>query len=369
MNILILTTRLNLGGIGVYVSSLACGLKRKGHKVIVASSGGVLQNVLNSYGIQHIYVPIDTSSEMGPHVMIAGMKLLRVIRTENIQIVHAQTRVTQVIAHYLEKFSKVAFVTTCHGFFKRRLIRRLLPCWGRRVVAISDAVREHLVNTMKVPKANIDLIYNGVDTSFIKTKYFEQKPGDVRKEFNISGNPIIGITARLSSVKGHMYLLRAMPKIKKVFPDVQLLIVGSGKKKYEKQLHEMCEELNIKKNVIFQPGIQNIYKALSVMDIFALPSVQEGLGLSLLEALSVGLPVVASNVGGIYSVIQHEENGILVSPKDHNALAEAIIKLLEDTKYAKALGKRGVKTIEDKFTLDKMVEKVEKFYESVNNRT
>ncbi|MCK4827898.1 glycosyltransferase, partial [bacterium] len=117
MNILLITTRLNLGGIGVYASSLARGLKKKGHKVIVASSGGELENVLSNSGIKHIYLPIDTSSEVGPHIMMAVMRLLKVIRKENIQIVHGQTRVSQVIGHYLEKFSKAVFVTTCHGFF------------------------------------------------------------------------------------------------------------------------------------------------------------------------------------------------------------------------------------------------------------
>lgn len=362
MNILLITTRLNLGGIGVYVTSLARGLRKKGHKVIVVSSGGKLENVLTSSNIEHIYLPIDTSSEAGPHIMMAVMKLLRVIRKEDIQIVHAQTRVSQVIGYYLEKFSKAIFVTTCHGFFKRRLIRRLLPCWGRRTVAISDAVREHLVNKMKVPKAKIELLYNGIDINLVKKEYSKQDLDKIRKEFNLASDLVVGITARLSSVKGHIYLLRAISRIKEVFPDVQLLIVGSGKSRYETKLHRMCKKLNIDRNVIFQPGMQDVYKALSVMDVFVLPSVQEGLGLSLLEALSAGLPVVASNVGGIYSVIRDEENGLLVPPKDDKALAEAIIRLLKNKDYAKALGQKGIQVIREQFTLDKMIERMEEFY-------
>ena len=173
---------------------------------------------------------------------------------------------------------------------------------------------------------------------------------------------MVGITARLSSVKGHIYLLRAISRIKAIYPDIQLFVVGSGRARYEKKLHHMCKKLNIERNVVFQPGMRNVYRALSVMDVFVLPSVQEGLGLSLLEALAMGLPVVASNVGGVYSVIQHEENGILVPPKDDKALAEAIARLLKNRDYAKALGERGKQTIEDKFTLDKMIDKVEKFY-------
>ncbi|MFH0731368.1 MAG: glycosyltransferase family 4 protein [Candidatus Omnitrophota bacterium] len=362
MNILIITTRLNLGGIGVYVVSLARGLKQKGHKVIVASSGGDLKEVLTSCGIEHIDVPIDTSSEVGPHVMIAGMKLLKVIKNEKIDIVHAQTRVSQVIAHYLHKFSKVTVVTTCHGFFKSRLIRMFLPCWGSRVIAISDAVKEHLVIAMKVPEKNIELIYNGIDTSFLGQKYSESEHKKIKEQFNLTSDFVIGITARLSSVKGHVYLLRAMSRIKNVFPKAQLLIVGSGSKKYERSLHDICNKLNIENSVIFYPAIQNIYKALSVMDVFVLPSIQEGLGLSMIEAMAVGIPVVASNVGGVSSVIEHEKNGILVAPKDDSVLAEAILRLLNDKEFARKLGEEGKKTVQDKFTLNRMVEKTERFY-------
>ncbi|MBN1405773.1 MAG: glycosyltransferase family 4 protein [Candidatus Omnitrophica bacterium] len=362
MNILLLTTRLNLGGIGVYVATLACALKKRGHKVIVASSGGELEDILKSKGIEHVHISINTSSEIGPHVMIAAMKLLKIIRKENIQLIHAQTRVAQVIAQYLEKFSKVTFVTTCHGFFKRRFIRILLPCWGRRVIAISDAVREHLVNTMKVSKENIELVYNGIDASVAQRHYSKEEITAFKKEFNLKADKVIGITARMSSVKGHIYLLMAMPKIKQAFPDIQLFMVGSGDKKYEDKLKTMCARLKIEESVIFHPSIRDIHKALVVMDIFVLPSVQEGLGLSILEALAGGLAVVASNVGGIYSVIKHEENGILVPPKDHAALADAVIRLLKDEALAKAMGKRGIEIVNEKFTIDKMVKDTEAFY-------
>lgn len=362
MNILIITTRLNLGGIGVYVNSLARGLIKKGHKVIVASSGGTLENPLKEAGIQHIHIPIDTSTEVGPHIMVSVMRLLKIVRSENIQIIHAQTRVSQIIGHYIEKFSGATFVTTCHGFFKRRLFRMLLPCWGNKVAAISDAVREHLINTMKVPMINVELIYNGIDANIMEDAFSKEDIDNARRDFKLSSYPIIGITARLSSVKGHMYLILAMPRIKQVFPDAQLLMVGSGKSKYETKLRAICKRLNIEKDVLFEPSTDNVPRALSVMDVFVLPSIQEGLGLSLLEALAMGLPVVASNVGGISSVIKHEKNGILVPPKDDKALADAVIRLLQDKEYVKKLAEKGRQTVKDKFTLDRMIENIEGFY-------
>ncbi len=362
MNILLVTTRLNLGGIGVYVVSLAKGLKKRGHNVIVASSGGKLESVLNSEGITHIYMPIDTSSEIGPHAMVAVMKLLKIVRKENIEIVHAHTRVSQVIGYYLEKFSKAVFVTTCHGFYKRRLIRILLPCWGRRTIAISDAVKDHLIDAMKVPEDKVELIYNGIDMDRKPQEDPQRKTEDIKKEFNINNSPVVGITARLSSVKGHIYLLMATARLKESFPGIRLLIVGSGDARYEKKLKHMCKKLNIEENVIFQPGIENIYKALSIMDVFVLPSIEEGLGLSVLEALSVGLPVVASDVGGISSVIENGVNGVLVPRKNSKALTEAITRLLNDRDYAISLGKKGIDVILERFTLDKMIDSVEKFY-------
>ncbi|MFA5069113.1 MAG: glycosyltransferase, partial [Candidatus Omnitrophota bacterium] len=163
MNILILTTHLDLGGIGVYTLSLSLALKEAGMAVVVASSGGALVHELERAGIEHVYIPVKTSCDIGFHTFVSVVRLSSLIRGRGIDIVHAQTRVTQVIAHLLCRKTGARFVSTCHGFFKMKWFRRVLPCWGERVIAISDAVRQHLVCDLKVPKERVSIIYNGID--------------------------------------------------------------------------------------------------------------------------------------------------------------------------------------------------------------
>ena len=119
MKILLVTTHLNYGGISSYCFSLAKSLVSKGHKVFIASSPGDLLVCFELYNIEYIDIPIMTKSEVSPRVLMSAIKLAKFIKDEEIDIIHAHTRVTQITAHYLSSFTKVPFVTTCHGFFKR----------------------------------------------------------------------------------------------------------------------------------------------------------------------------------------------------------------------------------------------------------
>lgn len=365
MKILLLTTRINLGGIGVYTTSLAKALKARQEEVIVASSGGELTDRLKKDGIEHIYLPIDTSADVGLHTAMSYFRLLHIIKEEGIQIIHAQTRVAQVIAYLLAKRTGVAFISTCHGFFKKRLGRRFLPCWGMRVVAISDAVREHLVNDMGVSKDKVRLVYNGIDLNRFSKHYSENDKSLIRKEYGIADIPTIGMISRFSVVKGHRYLLMAFAKLLKKTPNLQLLIVGDGPDRYIEGLKALADKLAIRERVVFHGLCRDTSIPLSIMDLFCHPSLQEGLGLAILEAMAMGLPVVASDVGGVYSLIKHRHNGILVPPKDADALAEAISEILSNKPMAEKMGSFSKRIARDRFALDRMAESLLKVYQEV----
>jgi glycosyltransferase involved in cell wall biosynthesis len=173
---------------------------------------------------------------------------------------------------------------------------------------------------------------------------------------------LVGIIARLSDVKGHLYLIRAMQKVIKIFPNTKLLIVGQGK--MYAQLIKETYALNIKDKVVFISQADNINEMLSAMDVFVMPSLQEGLGLALMEAMAQGLPVVGSAVGGIKTLIQDKVNGLLVSPANVEELAQAILKLLPDSQQRVVLGANARKFIMENFSKIKMVDKTEKFYKN-----
>ena len=368
MKILLLTTHLNLGGIGIYVLSLAMGLVQRGHKVFVASSGGDLVAPLESLGATHNTVNIKTKSEISPKVIFAQGKIARIIKEKNIEIIHAHTRVAQVLAHLVSKRLGIPYVTTCHGFFKPRLFRVVFPCWGDFCVAISEAVRVHLVNELGAKKEKVAVVHNGVEIErFSPDKFSRAQKTEFKKEYGLRTDaPIIGTVARLSSVKGQCYLIQAMKEILKVKPETQLLLVGDGPEK--ERLVNQVKELGIENRVFFSPSTLDTSMALSVMDVFVFPSLMEGLGLAIIEAQAMGLPVVASNVGGIYTLIKDGLNGFLVRPRESQALAEAIVKLLRDKNLAEEFSRQAKLQARSKFNLEKMVEGIEKVYEQTLKR-
>ncbi|MFH1201873.1 MAG: glycosyltransferase family 4 protein [Candidatus Omnitrophota bacterium] len=365
MRILLLATHLNFGGIAQYVCSLAGALKKRGHEVCAASSGGQMVEELDKQGIEHISIPIKTKSEAHPKILLSAFLLKTKIKKYNIQIIHANSRVTQVLAWYLAKLSQVKFVSTCHGFFKLRFSRRAFPCWGEKVIAISQEVKDHLVDDFNIPLDKVALIYNGIDLSKYEAQIINDK-NSLKKEFGLSRGPVIGIIARLSSVKGHKYLILAFKEILNTFPDAQLLMVGDGPSKNE--LTALSKHLAIDKNTYFRPSSINIVDYLFLMDVFVMPSIMEGLGLSVIEAQAAGIPVVASCIGGINSLIEDGVNGLLVPVGDYQTIAKSVILLLQDKDLANRISLEAKNRVSQRFSLGLMAEQIEDLYKAVLNK-
>lgn len=367
MNVLLLTTHLNIGGVAVYTVNLAKGLKKKGVSVWAASSGGDLVKALEESGIFHLPLNIRTKFEFNPKLIFALFKLLNFIKRNNIDIIHAQTRVTQIIAYLCSRFTRASYVSTCHGFFKKtRISRKLFGGWGSHVIAISDAVEDHLIKDFNVRRDNVFLIYNGVDNDAFSRQIDENEKGILKSNLGLDKSPIIGSISRLSPVKGLRYLLFAMKDILREMPEVRLLLVGEGPSK--EYLTELSKKLGIENNVFFALNTTQPQRFLSIIDVFIFYSLQEGLGLSLLEALAAGKPCVASNVGGVSAIIEDGITGILVPPKDTHALEDAIIKILKDRKLGRSLAKRGNSLVKEKFSLEKMTKGVIDVYEKASKR-
>lgn len=315
-------------------------------------------------GIAHFFLPIKTKQEINPKVIISLLKLRPFLKEKKIDIIHSHTRVTQVLGCLLERFSGVVYISTCHGFFKKRFFRKLLPCWGKKVIAISEPVKEHLIKDFGVKEEDIRLIYNGIDIN--KSEAMCQVSGvGLKNKLGLKGGPVIGIVGRLSDVKGHKYLMEAMKIVLEKIPTAQLLIVGEGP--MQKELVFFSKKLEIEKEVIFLPNVSDIRGVLSIMDLFVMPSLKEGLGLSLMEAMAMGLAVIGSDVGGIRSLIRHGSNGLLVRPADASLLAEAIEALLHQPERAKTLGENAKTFIHKNFPQEKMINETEKVYSECIN--
>ena len=362
MNVLFLTTHLNTGGITSYLFTLSRQLKDLGAAVTIASSGGDRQGDFSALGIRLVPLNIRIKSELDPRLYAAVFKLRKIIRQESIDIIHAQTRVTQVMGALLSHTAPAAYCSTCHGFFKPRWSRKIFPCWGKAVIAISPAVREHLRRDLLVPEDRIALIRNGLNLEEFPLRSREEKHAS-RREWRLPDGPLLGIVARLSDVKGHSVLIDAMPAVLARFPAVRLLIVGEGKT--AAGLKKQVETLGLEPQVIFMPVVNRTADILPLLDIFVLPSLQEGLGLSAMEAQAAGLPVIASRVGGLPSLIEDGRTGRLVEPRDSAQLAGAIIDLLEHPQDALAMGQRARAFIEREYSALRMARETLKMYNQI----
>ena len=359
MNILFLTTHANTGGITSYLLTLGQGLVKEGHKVLVVSSGGDCVSRFQDAGIRHVKINIRTKSEAHPKLLLALPLLNRLIREENINIIHAQTRVTQVLGYGLGLGCGVKMVTTCHGFFRLRWFRKIFPCWGDAVIAISQPVARHLHQDFAIDPQKIHLIPNGIDLDrFVMTS--AQKRLDMRQKWHVGGNQVIGIIARLSDVKGIDILIKAMPRVLKAIPSANLMIVGQGPEEF--RLKKLTQELSLGSQVRFENTVNQTQELLPIFDVFVMPSLMEGLGLSVIEAQACGIPVVASKVGGLVDLIEEGVSGYLVDSHDPTVWAQRIIEVLKNPDGARACAQQARSNIERHFSAAIMVEETLKIY-------
>ncbi|MDP2921597.1 MAG: glycosyltransferase family 4 protein [Candidatus Omnitrophota bacterium] len=368
MRILLLTTHLNIGGISTYTISLAKALKLKGHEVFVASGGGMLAPELARAGISHINIDILTKSELSPKVFRAIFEISKISKTLGIDIIHSQTRITQVVGFFVSRMRDIPLVTTCHGFFNKNIGREILPAWGDRVIAISDAVKDNLVNYFRVDETRVSMIYNGIEVKKFLKDFSEEEKRDLKDKFGIKRDySVIGAISRFTPDKGHDSLLCALYQILKKKPNVQLVLVGDGEKRQD--IEALSARLGISDNVVFVKPQLNTVSALAVMDVFMFtPARREGLGLALLEALSAGKPVVATDVGGISSIVKDNVNGFLVKPSMPELLVEPVLNLLKDKALYERMAEAGRETVIEKFSIDGMAERVEQVYKEVIKR-
>lgn len=359
MNVLYITTHLNTGGITSYLRTLSKGLIKRGHNVHIASSGGNMEKEFLSIGAKLVQCNIRTKSELDPRIYFALRPLKQYIEGNDISVVHAQTRITQVMGVLLRKLTGRPYASTCHGFFKMRLSRKCFPCWGDAVIAISQPVEDHLTDDFGVPQKKIHLIESGIDLDEF-SPINQALKAQHRDRFDLGNEPIVGMIARLSDVKGPDILIKAMKSVHKSIPNAKLLLVGEGR--MEKDLRNMVKHLDLMEHVRFFSVVSKTQEMLPLFDIFAMPSRQEGLGLSIMEAQASGLPVIASRVGGIPSLIEDGKTGILVEPENPESLANAIVQLFNDKEQRGVIGAAGREFIRKNYSSDMMVDKTLELY-------
>ncbi|MFH2138897.1 MAG: lipopolysaccharide heptosyltransferase II [Candidatus Omnitrophota bacterium] len=356
MNILQILPQLESGGVETGTIDLAKELVARGHKAVVISAGGALVNQLKEAGAKHYRLDVHKKSLLSIISLIPAVA--RILRAECIDVVHARSRVPAWIAFFAAKMTNTAFITTCHGYYSKHFLSRVMG-WGKYVIVISQIIGRRMIDDFGVSNEKIRLIYRGADLKKFKFRgYFVKK--NIEKK-------VIGIIGRITPLKGHLHFIKAIPGVLSDFPGLKVLIAGDappGKRQYYQELLDLVEKLNLKNNVEFIGNIEDVPALLNKLDLLVLSTTtQEAFGRVVIEAGAVGVPVVATRVGGVVEIIEDQKEGILVEPSNSYAMSRAIVRALKDTQLAENCACGLKQKVEDLFSLDSLVNKTIKVYE------
>lgn len=288
---------------------------------------------------------------------------LRLLHREQVALIHAHEFSAILCGWIVAMMAGIPIVATVHGknYFweklRRRVIYRLVNRHGT-MVAVSQDLKRFMCEKVGVTEERVEVIYNGVAPAQTGTV---EEAQTCKAELGVSGcSPLLGVVGSLYPVKGHRFLLEAMPEVLRRWPKAQLLVIGRGE--LEGALKEQAEQLAIGANVHFLGMRQDVPRLLSVLDVFVLPSLSEGLSLALLEAMASGTPVVATRVGGNPELIDHGRTGFLVQPEDAKDLAANLLNLLNDPAMMQQFGRQAAERVRQHFSMEQMVDRYTDLY-------
>jgi glycosyltransferase involved in cell wall biosynthesis len=272
-----------------------------------------------------------------------------------VQILHSHNYKSNFYGWRVLSKNNIQWVVTNHGrrFGPKLMLYNLLDGFVVRHADKVVAVSKKIVSRMKlagIDSKKICLIENGVNLERFRNNI---SPGLIKDSLRIKKKTlIVGTVGALTEEKGHIYLLKAIPKVIQGFPEAIFLFVGDGRER--KNLEKRTSYLNVKDSVIFAGMRKDVPEILSTLNVFVLPSLNEGFPMALLEAQAAKVPVVATRVGAIPDVVEDRVTGMLIPPKDPQAIAEAIIMILSDKKLAAGIAKKGFERVRDNFSSEKM---------------
>ncbi|MZP29496.1 glycosyltransferase [Heliobacterium undosum] len=311
-----------------------------------------------------------TAVTMRSKVDIVGFwKVLQLTRQIQPSIVHTHGVRANLVGRLAAKIAGVrCTVTTVHSVLENDYpdkLSRWINYWSEKLTAALTERHIVVANFLKkklceqgIAPDKVTVIHNGVDDGkFVDAK----RKSDLRAEFGIANDaPLVGMVGRFHPVKGHKYLIEAAKEILKINSNVRFLLVGDG---FNREMIEtVIREEGLEPFFLltgFREDIADIYRAI---DVLALPSLSEGLSLTLMESMLCECPAVATAVGGNPEIVADEKNGLVIPPGDALALAAALLRLIENREESRRFGEAARKTIEERFTAKRMAERTQNLY-------
>ena len=340
----------------------------------VCSSDGVSQKLKNrGYKIENI----DIDRKISPIKNLKSVfKLYRYIKREKFDVVHVHTPVAGILGRIAAKLAGVpVIIYTAHGFYfhdnmpalKKKLFILIekIGGWLCDYIFTQSTEDYHTAVNMKIIDENsITAIGNGVDIERFSAESVNSKTSadQIRDELGIgSGDIVIGIIGRVVREKGYVEWIMAAKEVLKKHKNIKFIAIGdtleSDRDGVKSELDRLINENGINNNVIFTGSRSDIPELLSIMDIFTLPSYREGMPRSIIEAMCMAKPVVATNIRGCREEVVEGETGFLVPVQDYGALSERLVYLIENEAVRASMGKKARQKAEAEYDEKKVIKK------------
>ncbi len=362
------------GGSGVVASELAIGLAEKGHEVHVVSYATPFR--LHSFHANLFFHEVEAASyplfKEPPYALGLATALVELVETRGLDIIHAHYALPHAVSAYLAKqivnSERVKTITTLHGTditlvgadpsFRRVVKFAIEESDG--VTAVSNYLRQRTIEEFDI-RRDIRVIYN-----FIEPARGERNDDSCRKEtFAPKGEKILMHASNFRPVKRVGDAVRVFAKVRELIPS-KLILIGDGPERMF--IKQLVRDLKLNDDVLFLGEQDYLEPLFFCADVFLLPSEQESFGLSALEAMACGVPVIASDVGGLPEVITHGETGYLFPVGEIAPMAQKAVELLRDPALFERIKTQGRDRAVGVFPASKIIPQYEAFYREVLGR-
>ncbi len=326
---------------------------------IIISSGGRLLKELDKEEIKHYELPVHKKSLFS---ILVIPKLKKILKNENINIVHARSRVPGWISFFATRGTKTHYITTIHGIYKSPKSSQVMG-WGKFVICPSRAVARHMKENFLVPEEKIIII-----NRWVNLEKFRFCGLEARKDSNV-----IVSAGRITPSKGYEYLIEGFKKIVRQNPYLKLKIVGAPeptKMDYFDHLRTLVNRFSLNHNVQFTGFRSDVENVLAEARMTIIPSViDEAFPRAVLEACASGTPVIATAVGGVSEIIENNISGILIEPKNSDQIAQAMIRLLNEPSLCENMAKNAREKVEKLYSMEKSLVETKEIYKKAADFT
>jgi len=374
------------GGEGVYTRDLMMALQSRGSEVLLITPDWSRSRTEDNQSIVHVnplQIPgLKTSSFM----LRANRKLKQLSRDIDIvhytndycgfgasrsqigrpvlaTIHHTHSYEASSVSPYLDRGTigrlKFSFSEKILSWMEKNTLRN-----ADSVIAVSQFTSGNALSLYPFLRDRIKVVLNAVD----ETKFNpNQDPISFRKKLVLQSNPVVLFVGRLTAIKGLKFLIESFKEVVLNVPDVKLVLVGSGTDEVEAEIRSQISKLGLQSSVILAGRISDddLPGAYAASDLVVLPSLAEGFGLVLLEAMATCKPVVTTKLGPTEEIVTHGKEGLLIPKADSHCLAEAIISILSDKSLATRMGQSGRRKIEAKFTISRWASQMIDVYQEL----